>query len=135
MQSIINSHLENGRQVLSIKVCGTDYTKLFSGLENIQPKFNSSKILKFNGNVEICRNEDPILRQRSDSSESEKSVNADDGGDMCNCEPRGRKRFRTSKEAQQIQIEEKIMDILTVPITDFIITDYILIFDSLIQIR
>lgn len=26
------------------------------GVENIQPEFNSSKILKFDGNVEICRN-------------------------------------------------------------------------------
>lgn len=122
LESIINYHLEDGREALCIQIAGKDYTNLFSGLQNIRHEDNSTECSGDSGNVEVCAHENKILRKRS--SEWSDSTKDNERNEGYNSIYQGRGSSRATKsQARQEQIENKILDILTVPIIDFHKTD------------
>ncbi|QXD38629.1 putative protein 1 [Linvill Road virus] len=117
IESIIKYHFENGREALYVQIAGKEYTKLFSGLQSIRHDDDSAECSGKSGNVEVCTGENKILRKRSiefsNSAENNESVE----GYNSNNKSRGSRA--TKSQARQEQIEQKILEILTVPLIDF----------------
>lgn len=124
METIINYHFQEGRQVFDLQIGNRNVTGFFGGLENLRYANDPTEGQGEPGNLETCFGENKVLWNNPNEQRNKRSILQTNDGDFEeHIDEAGRKRRHTTSEAQQTQIERKILEILTVPLIDFVTTE------------
>lgn len=123
---LIKYHFEEGRRVEVLEVRGTDYSRLFRGLESLQVTRDSSGEASNSGDVEVCTPEDKVLwiiNDRYEDTSNDGFSDIQDDKSSRSSGKRGRKRRAANEEKTQEKLEKLILAISKVPLHDFVTTE------------